>query len=884
MKMTPLAKAGPSRVFQRYSRARRASVRWKRSSTDATVLALAVVCALAADALAIRPGTWVHDTEEDFAAGKTEQVVVTNLGDLKLSAATTTLAELPEQATIVYDIARAGDTFMAAGPEGKLLRYDGQAVTEVLSTPNEQIFCLDVFEGRLLVAVSGDGTSRLTSLADDGQLTTIADLPDVRYVWDMAVAGDKIYVATGTEGKLLQIDTAAEGEAAVTVLLDAEQDNLLCLGIDGQGRLYAGSDGEGLIHQVTIDADGNASSFVVYDAAEPEIGAMLVKEDGTVFAGTSDADQAKPNRLTAATKAPEGRPGPGKGAEEASEPQEPLDDALDGGVAPEPDADSSTNGGEADEEADPTTAAIEEENLDEAVPDDDESPVEAEPQLRRSPRGAGEMDATDETDQVQAEPTAQQHDALRERIRQWLTTARDSDDVIPLQVDVKQAAAPGRPTPAAPGRPKPRQPSKKGNAIYHVDPDGFVEEIFRESVMILRLVEHNGALLVATGNEGQLYRLQVGKQETTIMADLEPQQLPAMVKDNGAVWLGTANPASLLRVGAEFAPSGTYTSEVLDAAQVSLWGRMHLRARTPDGTAIVVETRSGNVEDPDQAAWSRWSKALVLEAGAPTPLSPRELEVNSPPARFWQYRTRLESDGAATPAVDRLELAYVTPNLRPRIESIKTQYGSGGSKSSRSGGTGGSSGGSSGKSDPKHESELRIEWKASDANNDRLGFELRYRPDGSEQWLTLAEDLDTNRHAWQTKVIPDGRYLIRLRASDRPDNTPDMELVATRDSDPIVVDNTPPSTQNLQHQVVEGTVQITGVAVDALSPIANVQYMVDGEEPWQPVLPKDLIYDSTRETFLIRIQDLAPGPHVIAVRTIDALHNARYDQVLLDMP
>ena len=69
------------------------------------VSALLVSLISASASMAINPGRWVHTTEAAFQPGKNEGTVVTNLGDVKLSAATEVIAKMPEKADIVYDIA-----------------------------------------------------------------------------------------------------------------------------------------------------------------------------------------------------------------------------------------------------------------------------------------------------------------------------------------------------------------------------------------------------------------------------------------------------------------------------------------------------------------------------------------------------------------------------------------------------------------------------------------------------------------------------------------------------------------------------------------------------------------------------------------------------------
>ncbi len=896
-----------------------------------TCIPLSLVLALCAAAVAIQPGRWVHNSEADFESGKSERVVVTNLGDIKLANAITTIAQIPEQAGIIYDLepGNKDDLIIAAGPEAKLLRKRGDKIETIVSLPNEQVFALDHdSKGRIIAAVSGT-TSRLAIL-DGDKLTTLIDLGDVRYVWDMIVDGHFIYLATGIEGKLLRVDlnkaedlakhpvqaalathpasqpkdeeaqTQAATEPipqpanpAIEVLLDATQANLLCLARDKKGRIYAGSDTDGLIYRVTFNRDGGVDEvFVVYDAAEPEIGALLVTADDTVYAGTADAEQAKPGRLNEASES-QGRPEvpdeadkqPAKQPNPADIPQVPPPANPIG----EPNKDSEEQLEESDDlgaadnietgrhltAAAPNTVTQKSTNLINLVND---APValDDKPVIASSP---------------EIEPTKAQHDELREVIRKRLEAARKSG-VIPM------GANQGRPTnvmggPIARGKPQPGAAgpamSKGGNAIYRITPDGFVNEVFRESVMILRMIEDPadaGRLLVATGNKGQIFRVNPAAGETTILARLEPQQIPAMLPTRDGIILGTANPAHIIRLDSGFAKDGTYTSIVMDATQISLWGKLQFFGTVPAGSSVLVETRSGNVQDPEQAAWTAWAKSGTIEHDEHTaPLTPIDLPIESPPARFLQYRLTLSGKDQATPVVDRIAMAYVLPNLKPAINSITAAYADetsgaaeGGPGPNRAAARPGAVA-----AEPEPQTAMNIEWESNDPNNDRLKYVLEYQPAGTKVWLPLAKDLDAATFEWQTRRVPDGRYIIRITASDASDNPGGMALSATRYSDPVLVDNTPPSLKDLKAIVDKGVVKLSGEADDKLSNIRSIFYGVDSTEQWQPVLSSDLIFDSTSERFSINISGLSAGQHIITVRVLDARNNAKYESVVVEV-
>ena len=834
--------------------------------TLCTVVALLVACPLT---LAIQPGQWVQTTESEFD-GETQDTVVTNLGDIKLTAATEIIGEIPAQASIIYDIAAInGVTYLAAGPEAKLLRRDGDQIVQIIALEDEQVFALAEMEGKLLVAISG-ATSRLAVLEGD-ELSNVVVLDGVRYVWDLIINGSAVLVATGTNGKLLHIETAAD-EPVITEVFDAEQANILCLARRGTGPLHAGTDTDGLIYRFTESNDGTWQAFVVYDAAEPEIGALLITENGNLYAGTADANMARPGRLEKAVADDVGRP-------ESDRDQAPTEnkEAVDTqGV----DAETPPENGQP-EASQPKQMDESPANKEATAPVDAKPAEEADPELQSPNTLKPQTQIVDsETDPPaddgqgppSAKPTPEQRDRLRQLVRARLLIARDSG---------KLQAASGMPTGSrqtTPGAARTRAGSivahsKKGNALYQIDTEGFIDEVLRESVMILNITETgSGQLLVATGNEGQIYHVAPDTGETTIIADLEPEQVPALwVEKDGSAMLGTANPAQLVRIGGDVATRGIYESSAMDAQQISLWGSMQVTATVPENTSVTIETRSGNVKDPENGPWSEWSKAQVIMTNPQRAnLQPQAVQITAPPARFLQYRLTLIGDRKNTPVISRVTSAYVTPNLRPRIGSLKAAYPDPPQQQP-------------GKEAPLPVTKMNIEWEATDPNGDNLRYTLEYQPAESSRWIEIAKDLEQSPYEWQTRRVPDGWYLLHVVADDKQDNPPDMAMTATRRSSPILVDNSAPRLETLKH-IVEGRVlTLSGTAIDDWSPLQAIAYVIDGGDLYHPILPEDLIFDSTREPWLVKISGLEPGPHVVTLRVTDVRGNVSYKATTLEI-
>src|SRR5206468_3712302 len=118
-------------------------------------------------------------------------------------------------------------------------------------------------------------------------------------------------------------------------------------------------------------------------------------------------------------------------------------------------------------------------------------------------------------------------------------------------------------------------------------------------------------------------------------------------------------------------------------------------------------------------------------------------------------------------------------------------------------------------------------------------------------WVLLQEKLREATFEWDTRTVADGRYQIKVTASDAAANPRGKGRTASRVSDPITVDNTPPMIGDLKwkRQGAGGNdVKIDLTVVDRTSTVAGVDYSVDSRTDWQAVVPSDNIFDSPSET------------------------------------
>ncbi|HEY7090033.1 MAG TPA: hypothetical protein VH518_18185 [Tepidisphaeraceae bacterium] len=755
-----------------------------------------LVCILSANrAWAVKTAHWIHTTEADFKQGTLTHVVATNLGDLKLSREVKTLLEQDARVSAVFALAQAGDgtIYAGTGPEGVLLAVKDDKVTTAADLgQHTNIFSLLVdSQGRLLIGTGGEKGQILRMEKSGEKPKEIFSSDDVQYIWSMVQTPDgMLYAATGPNGQLVAISP----DGTAKVLLDSDENNLLCLLSDGKDSLYVGTDPNGLVLRVNRQT---GDLFVVYDAAESEISALARDSKGNLYAATAEAINA-----------------PG--------------DENQGGES----------SGAADQVGRPES-------------DQRSQPIPGQPPANPKPPEVPKP--------APGEPLPIPKTIVKPLNMMILADPGDE----PGPTTSEAPLVPTGPRPAA-GLPGPERPKpSNGNAVYKIDPDGFVTEVFRQQVSVFALLlQPDDTLLVATGSDGGLYQINPAAEETSTITKVDSKEiLCLMPAKDGRVFLGLANSGDIAAMGSGFATDGTYVSPVLDAEQISRFGKIQLRGSLPAGSAMHVSTRSGNVEEADAPGWSTWSDEVSAS---------QFVQTNSPPARFLQYRFRFSSDnGKVTPVVEDVDVAYQVPNLPPVIKSIKIGNGENLAAVATTSG------------DENHtpNSKITISWEATDPNEDDLVFSLSFRRGRSGPWILMKDKLKDPTYDWETRNVGDGRYEIKVEGDDSGANPAGQGKKASRVSDPVIVDNTPPAIGDLKTQVEGTTATIKMTVVDQTSTVARLDYSVDSAEDWQTALPSDSIADSPEEAYEVVIKNLSAGAHQITLRAADAKGNRAYETV-----
>lgn len=655
--------------------------------------------------------------------------------------------------------------------------------------------------------ISSEGALRLSR-----QLKPLAAL-EATHVWD--VVEDKagnLFAATGDEGKIYKVTP----DGKVSVAFASEDSQVLCLALASDGTLYAGTGPSGLLLQIAPDGTGK----VLYKSPETYLWCLAVSADGnTIYAGTGPKGRiyevtaegkarvfytTKQEHILALALAADGMlyagtdknglvyriDGKGKGFVLYSTAQTEVRSLLvtaDGIYAG---TSSPTRRRPAPSTGTGNTSAL----------------LPGNPRISGAPAAAGEASST------------------------ALSPSAPSNAFDPFE---KSNPAPSSPPPVV-----------GENSLYRIAPDGTVRELFREKALVLSLLRQNGHIFIGTGMEGQLFEVDEATKERSEIARLDHGQIHTLCRrQDGSVVLGTGDPGKLYVLQDKYAPSGTITSEVLDAKLISKWGSLRWKAETPAGTSVTVAVRSGNTSEPDET-WSSWSAEQT---------DPEQAIIAAPSARFLQYRVTLKTaDPSRTPALLSLALRYMTTNQAPEISSLQVPDLD-----------------AVNLENPK---KVRFKWTATDPNEDDLTYALYIRKDGWKNWVELEENLDRTDYDWDTTTTPSGIYQVKVVASDRKDNPAEEALTGERISSSFVVAHEPPAV-TVQFAGMDGDQAILeATATDPLVRLTAATFSLNGKK-WISVFPTDGLFDSKTESFRFKSEALKPGTYVVVLRVRDAAGN-----------
>jgi len=450
------------------------------------------------------------------------------------------------------------------------------------------------------------------------------------------------------------------------------------------------------------------------------------------------------------------------------------------------------------------------------------------------------------------------HDFGRTEVR--AIAVNPKGEVFAIANDIKSSSsAPARPRGGeAPAAPNAASGKTKGKGtLYSFTADGTPDQLLDdadEHFTSLALGD-DGRPYVGTGVEGRVYTVDAG-HTSVLIADADERQIGALLVAGKDRYVVSSDPAVVHPIKGVGGADAVWTSKVLDAGIRARFGQLSW-----DSTgSLELSTRTGNTKEPDDT-WSAWSNPLLAPA-----------LVSSPVGRYLQVRARFAKDPNAV--LNQVEVAFLTDNLRAVLTNVDAR----------------GSDGESGDDSPKQsggpvtkraESSVALSWKIDNPDKDELRYRLQYRLLGTNHWFDLLkpqEKLTKESYSWETADLPEGRYRLRVTASDELSNPPDRATRDERESGIVLVDNTPPSLDAL---AATGT-RIRGIAQDGVGPIARIEISVAGSDEWLPHFPADGIFDEQREELDADVKNMVRTlPALLSVRVYDKASNFVVRSVLV---
>ena len=401
--------------------------------------------------------------------------------------------------------------------------------------------------------------------------------------------------------------------------------------------------------------------------------------------------------------------------------------------------------------------------------------------------------------------------------------------------------------PGLPGTtPLPPNVNLTGSDIYMIAPDGSPRKLWssHDDIVYALAFDAGGHLIAGTGNKGRIYSVSTSGEFVDLLKG-SANQITAFSKGpNGGLYCSSSNLGKIFFMSNAPETEGTFESDVQDAHIFSRWGRAEVRARGN----YELFARSGNVDNPDRN-WSPWTR---VDVG-------KDSRLDVPSARFVQWRAILKP-ATPTTQIEEVGINYLSKNVAPVVDDVAVQVGARFPSQSRlsSSDTITVGFGPSSPPSPQHVDSpstavrdrdyIAVRWAAHDDNDDDLEYAIYYRGENERDWKLLKPGITDKFYSFESNLLPDGGYVLKIVASDAPSHTPQDALTDEKESTRFEVDNTPPKIQNLAARIEGQQLHVTFLASDEISSIKHAEYSIDAGE-WQYLEPVGQISDSKTENY-----------------------------------
>src|SRR5215208_4067581 len=686
------------------------------------------------------------------------------------------------------------------------------------------------------------GDARGVSISDTGVLMLSPKLTELfntqqTYVWSSVVDNQgNVFLGTGHDGRIYRIPASGAG----ALLYDAAELDVTALAIARDGVLFAGTSPDGKVYRITADG----KSEVYFDPGDKYIWSLAIMSDGSLAVGTGDT--GKLYRVRAA----------GANPDSSLLVSTNQTHVISLAVTPQGDLIAGTDSG----------GLV----------------------LRVSPEGKTFALFDTQLREIHALAPAADGSIYALALSDAAASSRSSSTPAVTQPQPVEGGTPttsvtitaidetGAPIQGQSGQARSRSDvSNARSSVFRILPDGATDVVWSSPTVTAFAIApalQPGSVLIGTADKGRIYSVTNDGRDTLLLQSPEGQ-ISSLLARNNQIYAASSNQGKLFRFGNDLVGDGTFESPVRDAKLTASWGRIWWRG----AGAVEVQTRTGNGERPD-STWSDWSAVYR---------NPEGNQISSPRARFIQWRATVRGSGSSTAPswLEDVSVAYLPRNVAPEVLSISVlPIGIGLQQilqvtvdpNVESSGLDPSLFGPVVQVPPRRfyqRGARSFQWQAEDRNSDTLEYAIYYRALNEQTFRLLKDKLRDNFYTIDGATLADGRYVIKVVASDAPDNPPGQKLTGERLSEPVDIDNTPPVVKTTgQPQVKGDAVRVVFAVDDATGKVKKADASLDGAA-WIPVFPEDGIADSGHEVYSVDFSGLAPGEHTISLRTFDTSGN-----------
>ncbi|MDI6732609.1 MAG: hypothetical protein QME51_00655 [Planctomycetota bacterium] len=786
---------------------------------------------------AVQTATWEISDPSAFRKGEMDGAILSADGFLTTGLTTTKIAianqPITDEDMGLWCSLKIKDETYFGSAKGIIyqLNLKDNKLEEFFNTGEMLVTSMVVSSKFIFAGTLGNGKIFKIDRSKRNSGSVFTTLPqEDKYIWQLCFDNDaNLYAGTGPGGKIYKIDKTGKAE----VFYDTKKKNVLSLLFDGKDFLYAGTAEPGIVYRISL----KGKPEIVGDFGDMEIKALLYnKEKKQLLIGANKATRMPPQQFLALIQ---------ESAKKSQTPPLPTQS-----LPPEP---TTPAGAKNDQQQSPPKEQNEKQKPEQTPPQPQNKPSGESPPPKETPvpdkksvplpYGTSKLD--DENDIIfddEEEEPAMPEDKRGREITQ-------PPPPVPLQPPPPSAPIMTPPV-SAPPPPSAATTKPPVHCVIYILTDNLIKELisFNDCYLTEMKLNKEGNIIMGTDNNGRVYQV-FTDGKFSIPYDLEIGQILTLVmdKENNLSAVGTGQKAFVYLVRPDLVVSASFTTDVLDAKFPARWGNFSFKGQGK----LNIQTQSGNTAKSDET-WSEWSAPISVPAED-------SVKPTSPVGRFLKLKLIWEDKNTV---IKQITQNYLIFNQQPKITEFKVAP-----------------------IPPPPPTGIiprvtsrKLTYQARDPDGDAISYRLYYRTDVQKEWLLLNQDqpgglITAAEYNWITDSLPDGKYLIRLEATDEKVNPQGYAQKDKKISEELIVDNTRPDILFSVSVTGQDKMECKGKVEDSISIIRRIEYSLNGGK-WELVFAEDGMLDSKSERFNFTLESaLKKGFHSVLIRAFDASGN-----------